>query len=101
LQEKQCEESASFDLTSLDFAHCVEEVGDLLNAVAKMSESGVIADGHEAGQSSGKSPLNSLFLLDKYSKASWFVYNFIPIAAELLNCWISGYDQLSRVASGF
>lgn len=54
LQEKHCEESASFDLTSLDFAHCIEEVGDLLKAVAKMSESGVVADGHEAGESAGK-----------------------------------------------
>ena len=53
-QEKHCEESASFDVTSLDFAHCVDEVGDVLNAATKMSESGVIAEGHEAGASSSK-----------------------------------------------
>ncbi|XP_076816262.1 regulator of telomere elongation helicase 1-like [Clavelina lepadiformis] len=50
--EKQCEESASFDLTSLDLANCIEEVGDLLNAVTKMRDTGTIADGHEAGESS-------------------------------------------------
>ena len=53
-QEKVCEESTSFDLTSLDFAHCIDEVGDLLKAVTKMTDAGVVSEGHEGGESSGK-----------------------------------------------
>nr|CAB3265816.1 regulator of telomere elongation helicase 1 [Phallusia mammillata] len=53
--EKLCEESASFDLSSLDIANCIEEVGDLLNAVTKMAETGTVADGHEAGETTALS----------------------------------------------
>lgn len=47
--EKMCEESASFDLTSVDIAHCIEEMGDLLSAKCKLIETGTIPNGHEAG----------------------------------------------------
>ncbi len=35
-QERVCEDSASFDLNSLDIAHCISDVGQLL--VAKTEE---------------------------------------------------------------
>uniref|UniRef100_H2YDL1 Regulator of telomere elongation helicase 1 homolog n=1 Tax=Ciona savignyi TaxID=51511 RepID=H2YDL1_CIOSA len=53
--EKLCEESTSFDLTSLDIANCIEEVGDVLDAATKLAESGTVADGHEMGESSSLS----------------------------------------------
>lgn len=49
--EKVCEESASFELSSLDLAQCVKEVGELLQAVKKVKDTGIMPDGHEAGES--------------------------------------------------
>ena len=42
LQEKVCEESASFDLTSIDIAHCIDDVGHILKA--KVEEQSASAD---------------------------------------------------------
>ncbi|XP_078491540.1 regulator of telomere elongation helicase 1 isoform X1 [Ciona intestinalis] len=57
--EKLCEESTSFDLTSLEVAKCIEEVGDVLDAATKFEESGTVADGHENGESSSLSEFKS------------------------------------------
>lgn len=36
-QEKMCEESASFDLTSFDIASCIEVVGQLLERTTEVN----------------------------------------------------------------
>ena len=41
-QEKVCEDSASFDLTSVDIAHCIDDVGHILKA--KVEEQSASAD---------------------------------------------------------
>lgn len=48
--EQICEESASFDLTSMDIAKCIMETGDLLKATVKLSETGILPEGYEAGE---------------------------------------------------
>nr|XP_039264154.1 regulator of telomere elongation helicase 1-like [Styela clava] len=56
--EKMCEESASFDLTSMDIAKCIQETGELLKAAVNLSETGTVPDGYEAGESSALGEFN-------------------------------------------
>lgn len=47
--EQICEESASFDITSMDIGKCITETGDLLKAAINLNETGVLPEGYEAG----------------------------------------------------
>lgn len=47
VQERVCEDSASFDLTSMDIAHCISDITHLL--VAKKEEESLEEEGGREG----------------------------------------------------
>ena len=48
-QEKVCEDSASFDLTSTDIAHCVADVGYILDLKVKEESTTEEGESHGSG----------------------------------------------------
>ena len=50
--EKNCEESSSFELTSTDLAHCIQEMNEILEAVNKFKDSGITSEDADETSSS-------------------------------------------------
>ena len=50
--EKNCEESSSFDLTSTDLAHCIQEMNEILDAVNKFKDNGQTSEDADGSSSS-------------------------------------------------